>query len=230
MVIKLGNAVIRSALHRVPDSGAGGALDQPLDASSLVPRIWPKLPLSPNYWCWTWGQGTVYWREFSPVSPNSSIQPLIHHLSKGLPVGLRSPLDRSPCHCPLHDSLVSSRKERSIVSSGPCPECVCVWFVNNRAFYGSLRDFIKDAGAGALWDIRRDLSNKPQLRALECSKCLRDFLPFITEFYFTFIPVKSCVLLVEISWFRFPQVCLKATFYLWGCLARGRGSAASKFN
>lgn len=49
MVIKLGNAVIRSALHRVPDSGAGGALDQPLDASSLVPGIWPKLLLSPNY-------------------------------------------------------------------------------------------------------------------------------------------------------------------------------------
>lgn len=107
---------------------------------------------------------------------------------------------------------------------------VCVWFVNNWVFYGSLWDFIKDAGAGALWNIRRDLSNKPQLQALECSKCLRDFLPFITEFYFTFIPVKSCVLLVEISWFCFPQVCLKATFYLWGCLARGRGSAASEFN
>lgn len=115
-------------------------------------------------------------------------------------------------------------------SSEPCPERVCVWFVNNRGFYGSLWDFIKDAGAGALWDIRRDLSNKPQFQALECSKCLRDFLPFITEFYFTFIPVKSCVLLVEISWFCFSQVCLKATFYLWGCLACGGGSAASKFN
>lgn len=76
---------------------------------------------------------------------------------------------------------------------------VCVRFVNNQVFYGGLWDFIKDAGAGALWDIRRDLSNKPQLQALECSKCLKDFLPFITEFYFTFIPVKSCVLLVEIS-------------------------------
>jgi hypothetical protein len=63
----------------------------------------------------------------------------------------------------------------------------------------TLWGFIKDAGAGALWDIRRALSSKPQRRALERSKCLRDFLPFITEFYFTFIPVKSCVLLVEIS-------------------------------
>lgn len=76
----------------------------------------------------------------------------------------------------------------------------------------TLWGFIKDAGAGALWDIRRALSSKPQRRALERSKCLRDFLPFITEFYFTFIPVKSCVLLVEISWFRFPQVCLKLHF------------------
>ena len=78
--------------------------------------------------------------------------------------------------------------------------CACVCMICQQStIYGSLWGFIKDAGAGALWDIRGDLSNKPQLPASECSKCLRDFLPFITEFYFTFIPVKSCVLLVEIS-------------------------------
>ena len=140
------------------------------------------------------------------------------------------------CWTTLHDNDHSMTykfdegREGASWCRGPRPDCVCVWFVNNRVFYGSLWGFIKDAGVGALWDIRRDLGNKPQLHTLECSKCLRDFLPFITEFYFTFIPVKSCVLLVEISWFCFPQVCLKATFYLWGCSARGRGSAASEFN
>lgn len=111
----------------------------------------------------------------------------------------------SPWPCPLPATC----KFHAAREGGSWPSglalSVCVWFVNNQVFYGSLWDFIKDAGAGALWDIRRDLSNKPQLRALECSKCLKDFLPFITEFYFTFIPVKSCVLLVEISWFRFPR-------------------------